>query len=165
MVPSDWNMPDSSDGFRSLWPGQIQGVGMAGYASSHQPISKMFLVYSILMSNFFDSNKPNALNTHNRNVRTKYIALGEALRIRVKKFKQNLPEHYSKSTKIAIVARKFSKIFGGACPRNPLQQFQICSSEKNTLETMWKLCLSPLLKFLATPLPADAWIFFLHFTD
>ena len=33
--------------------------------------------------------------------------------MRVKKFNQNLPENYSKSTKIAITACKFSKIFPG----------------------------------------------------
>ena len=45
------------------------------------------------------------------NVLTKCIIFGEALRIRVKKFKQILPENYTKSTKIAIIAYKFSKSF------------------------------------------------------
>ena len=45
-------------------------------------------------------------------------------------------ENYSKSTKIAIRACAFSKIFsGGACPRNSLEPF-------------------PLLKILATQLSA-----------
>ena len=72
-----------------------------------------------IISNLFDSNKPNALSTHSRiikYVRTKRIIFGEALRIRVKKFKQSSAENYSKSTKIGITACKFSKIFGGATP-------------------------------------------------
>ena len=46
-----------------------------------------------------------------QNVRTKCITrvFGEAHRIRVKKCNQSLRENYSKSTKIAITARKFSK--------------------------------------------------------
>ena len=49
---------------------------------------------------------------------------------------QNLPENYSKRTKIAITARKFLKIFGGSMPSDPLElflllnQFQLCSAEK-----------------------------------
>ena len=39
--------------------------------------------------------------------------------IRVKKFKQNLPENYSKSTKITIVACEFSKFFRGSTPPDP----------------------------------------------
>ena len=51
------------------------------------------------------------------NVRTKWIIFGEALTIKVIKFKQNLPENYSKSTKTAITACKFCLIFFGvACP-------------------------------------------------
>ena len=49
--------------------------------------------------------------------------LGEALRIRGKNFKQNLAENYSKSTKIAITAGKFSKIFRGSMPPNPPSAF------------------------------------------
>ena len=70
---------------------------------------------------------------------------GEALRIRVTKCKQNLPENYSKSTKIVITASKFSKIFGVACPRSPLEPFlflnqlQISSVKKIRSKKMWKL--------------------------
>ena len=59
----------------------------------------------------------------------------EALRIRIKKFRQNLLKNYSKSTKIAITACKFSKISGEHAP-DPLQlflflnQLQICSVAK-----------------------------------
>ena len=55
-------------------------------------------------------------------------------------FKQNLFEIYSKRTKIAITACKFSKIFGGASPRNPLElflflnQLQISSTKKLRLK-------------------------------
>ena len=65
-----------------------------------------------------------------------------------------------KARKRALQHVNFQKFFGGACPRIPLQlflllnQFQISSAEKNTFEKMWKLRPpSPLLKFLATPLP------------
>ena len=64
--------------------------------------------------------------------------IGEALRIRVKKFKHNLTENYSKSTKIAITACKFSKIFRGSVPPDSLElflilnQLQISSAEKKT---------------------------------
>ena len=53
------------------------------------------------------------------NVRTKCIIFGEALRIRVKQFKQNLPENYLNGTKTAITACKFSKIFRGSMPPDP----------------------------------------------
>ena len=71
---------------------------------------------------------------------TKCVILLEALRIGVKKFKQNLLEIYSESTKIAITARKFSKNFRGSMPPDPLgsllflNQLKIGSAEKNTLE-------------------------------
>ena len=70
------------------------------------------------------------------NVWTKCIIFGEALRIRVKQFKQNLPENYSKNTKITITACKFSKIFRGSMPPEPqkpflyLNQLVIGSAEK-----------------------------------
>ena len=60
-----------------------------------------------IISNLFHSNKPYAFSTYIENVRTKCILFGEALRIRVTKFKQNLLENYSKSTKIATTACKF----------------------------------------------------------
>ena len=78
-------------------------------------------------------------------MRTKCIIFGGTLRIRVKKFIQNLPENYSKSTKIAITACKFSNFFRGSLPPDPLKcflflnQLQICST-KNVLEKKWKWC-------------------------
>ena len=48
--------------------------------------------------------------------RTKSIIFGEALKIRGKKYKQNLPENCSKSTLMAITVCKFSKIFRGSMP-------------------------------------------------
>ena len=71
-----------------------------------------------------------------------------------KSFEQNLPENYSKSTKIAITAWKFSKISGGASPGPFLNQLQISSADKNAQEKYVEI--KPpraLLKFLATPLP------------
>ena len=64
----------------------------------------------------------------------------EALRVKVKKIKQSLRGSYSKSSKIAITAHKFSKISGGACPQTPLEiflflnQLQISSAEKIRLK-------------------------------
>ena len=90
-------------------------------------------------------------------MRTKCIIFGEALRIKVKKCKQNLPESYAKGTKIAITACKFLKIL---CPRAPLEHFlfpnhiQISSAEKNTLEKRGNLVPLPFIKFLAAPMPA-----------
>ena len=82
-----------------------------------------------------------------------YRLFGKAFRVRDKIFKQNLPENYSKSTKIAITARKFSNFLVEHTSRTPLElflflnQLQICSAEKNTLEKMWKLCPLPLQNF------------------
>ena len=78
--------------------------------------------FSIISNLFqvFDSNKPYALSKHSRKCANKmHHIFGEALGIRVKKFKQNLPENYSKSTKITVTARESSKIFGKACLRTP----------------------------------------------
>ena len=84
---------------------------------------------------------------------------GVALRIRLKKFHQNLVGNCSKSTKLAIAACKFKKFFRGSMPPDPLEPFlflnqlQISSTEKNTLEKNVKI-MPPLLKFLTTPLSA-----------
>ena len=73
-------------------------------------------------------------------VRTKCIIFGEALKIGGQNYKQNLPENYSKSTKIAITACKFSKFSGEPCPRTLLKPFlflnqlQISSAEKIRLK-------------------------------
>ena len=79
-----------------------------------------------------------------------------------KNFKQNLPENYSKNTKIAITACKFLKFLRGSMPPNPLKiflflnQFQICSVEKKIHLKKYGNIGLPLLKFLATLLgPVD----------
>ena len=78
-------------------------------------------------------------------MRKKCIIFGEALRTRVKKFKQNLAENYSKSTKIAIRACTFLKIFRESMPPNPLETFlflnqlQISSAKKIALEKNVKM--------------------------
>ena len=57
-----------------------------------------------------------------------------------KKFKQNLTKIYSKSTKIAISARKPLKFFRGSMPPDPPRVFLVFQSafnwfcKKNTLE-------------------------------
>ena len=80
---------------------------------------------------------------------------GKALRIRNKIFKQNLAENYSKSTKIAITARTFSKFSGGAYPLKLfllLNQLQICSAEKKIRLKKFGNYAPPLSRLLATPL-------------
>ena len=92
------------------------------------------------------------------NVRTKCIIVGEALKIRGKKFKQNLPEIHSKSTKTASTACTFSNVFRGTCPQTSLvtflllNQLQICSVKKNNALERNVEIMAPALKFLATPL-------------
>ena len=119
--------------------------------------SKMFLMYtnfpSFRTSFIAISLTPSARTS--KTCETKCIIFGEALRIRVKKFKQNLSENHLKSTKITITACKFSKIFRGSMSPNPLEPFlclnelQISSAEKNTLEKSappFKISRSPLRK-------------------
>ena len=90
-------------------------------------------------------------------MQTNCIVFGKALRIKVKQFKHNLPENYSKSTKITITTCKFSKISGGACPRTPLFSFLISFKLVLPKKIRWKkwgnYAPSP-FKFLATLLPA-----------
>ena len=58
------------------------------------------------------------------NKKKKNNIFGEALTVRVKKFKQNLPENDSKSTfKIAITASIFSRNFPAGMPPDPLELF------------------------------------------
>ena len=82
------------------------------------------------------------------NVRTKCVVFGEAHRIRIKSFKQNLRKNYSKNTKITIrpTARKFSKFFRGNMPLDPTRTFLASQSvstlfwrKKNTLEKNVKI--------------------------
>ena len=76
----------------------------------------MFLMYTIF-SQFRTSSIaicPTPYAGIIENVRTKRIIFGEAPSIRVKKFKQNLRENYSKSNKIAITACEFSKLLRGS---------------------------------------------------
>ena len=109
-------MPDSFGGVCSLWPG-------ANPEGSILPLAFFKNVFDgynfFIISNLFDSYKPKARIIIN--VRAKGITFGEALRIWVKKFKHNLPENYLKSTKKAITACKFSKIFRGSMPPDPLE--------------------------------------------
>ena len=105
-----------------------------------------------LISNLFDSDKPSALSTHNRKCANKMHRILRSTQIRVKQFKQNLPENYSKRTRIAITACKFSKFFPGSMLPDPLETFlllnqlQICFAEKILLQKVWKLWLEPPFK-------------------
>ena len=60
-----------------------------------------------------------------------HTLFGKALRIRDKIYKKNWPENYSKSTKIAITVRKFSKISGEAYPPDPPSPFLVSQSASN----------------------------------
>ena len=58
-------MPDSFDGFRSLWPGADPGGRMRGMHPSTSHFQNFFDVYNLsIISNLFDSTY--ALSTHNR---------------------------------------------------------------------------------------------------
>ena len=63
---------------------------------------------------------------------------GEELRIRVKKFEQELRENYSKSTKIAITACKNSKIFWDSMRPDPLEPFLFLNQLELVLPTKKK---------------------------
>ena len=105
---------------------------MRGMHSPTSHFENVFDVYNFsIISNLFHSNKPNAFSTYLENVRTKCIIFGEALRIRVKKFEQNLRENYLESTKITITACKFSKIFRESMPPNALKAFFVSQSASN----------------------------------
>ena len=77
---------------------------------------------------------------------------GEALRIRAKKFKQNLRENFAKSNKIAITACEFSKISEGACPRTPLELLLFLSQLKISLVLPKKIRLKKELEIIS-PIP------------
>ena len=55
-----------------------------------------------IISSHFDSNKSYALSTHKRQCANKMHHHGEALGIRGKSFKQNLPENCSKRAKMTV---------------------------------------------------------------
>ena len=118
---------------------RIQGSRMKSMHPSASHFQKCFRCINFFIINkLFDSNNPYALSTHIQKCASKmyHRLFGKALRIRNKIFKQNLPDNYSKSTKIANAVRKFSKFSGEAYPRTPLElflfpnQLQICSAEK-----------------------------------
>ena len=60
-----------------------------------------------------------------------HTGFGKALKIKVKKCKQNLPEIYLKSTKIAITTSKFSKLFRDGMPADPSRAFLVSQSASN----------------------------------
>ena len=73
---------------------RARGIGYHPPTSHFQKCFGCRLYNFSIISNLFDSNKLHALSTHNQNMRTKCIIFGETLKIKVKKFKQNLPENY-----------------------------------------------------------------------
>ena len=87
---------------------------MRGMHSPTSLFQKCFYKFSVI-SNLFVINLSPWVRII-ENVRTKCIIFGEALKIRVKKVKQYLRENYSKNTKIAATACKFSKISRVTCP-------------------------------------------------
>ena len=98
-----------------------------GRDAAIQPFSNMLLVFYnfSIISNLFDNNKPYPKARIIGNVRTKCIIFGTTLRIRSKKFKQNLPKICSISTKMATTVCKFLKIFRGSMPPYPPKVFFI----------------------------------------
>ena len=88
--------------FVAYGQGQIQGGRMRGMHPQPAIFKYVFDKYNFsIISNLCDNNTPSIIE----NVRIKCIISSvKALRITVKTFKQNLPESYSKSTKIAIMA-------------------------------------------------------------
>ena len=111
---------------------RIKGDKMRGMHPLTSHFQKLFDVHNFLaISNLFDSNKSYVLSTHNRKFEKKSVIFREALRTRVKKFKQNLRENYSKSTKMAITACKFSKIFQGSMPPDPPRAFLVSHLASN----------------------------------
>ena len=108
-------MPGSFDGFCSLWPRADPGGRMRGSLCilPSAIFKNVFDAYNFsIILNLFDSDKPKASIIEN--VRTKCIIFGEVLRIRVKKFKQSLPE---KCSKLQYVI--FQNFPGEAYPRTP----------------------------------------------
>ena len=88
-----------------------------------------------------------------KTVRTKCIIFDEALKVRGQKYKQNLLENCSKSTKMAITVGKFSKTFRGNKPPDPMESLlllkllKINSAGKTTLEKVTKFDAPSLKKF------------------
>ena len=94
---------------------------------------------------------------HNRSCANKRHRIWLSTQIRGQKYEQTLPENCSKSTKMAITVRKFSKNFRGSMPWTLLESFlvpkllKINSAGKNMLEKGTKIGAS-LKKILNTPL-------------
>ena len=126
------------------------GSSMVGWGVCILPsaiFKHAFDVYSFSMiSNLFDCDNLTPQPRISENVRTKCIIFGEALRVRVKKFKQNSPENYSKSTKMAITACtvSFQNLSRRSIPPDLPKAFS-CFSISCTLvcsqkEYAWKNC-------------------------
>ena len=139
--------------------GGYRGVGWGACILSPAIFKHVFDAYNFsIFSNLFDSNKPYALSKDNRRCANKMHIFGEARRIKVEKSKQNLPENYPKSTKIAITACKFLTFFRRSMPPDSPSAFLVSQSAsnfvccKNTLEKNEETVPSPLLKFISSPL-------------
>ena len=152
-------MPYSFDSFCSLWLGTDLGGRMRGMHPLPAIFKVVLNVYNFsIISNLFDSDKPYALSTHNRKCANKMHHILRSTQIRVKQFEQNLPENYSKRTKITIRACKFLKIFRGSMLPDPPWDFLASQSASNLFCRKKYSCKkcgnygSPLLKFLAAPL-------------
>ena len=90
-------------------------------AATFKNISDEYNFSSI--SNLFINDRSYALITHWSKMCK--MLFHEALRNRVKTFRQNLLENYSKTTKLDIIIRfvNFQKLSGRACPRTSLEPF------------------------------------------
>ena len=76
------------------------------------------------------------------NVQTKCIIFGATLRIRGKKFKQNLPKTCLKSTKMAATACKISENFRGSVPPDSPTAFFILNMLQNNSAEKLRLKIS-----------------------
>ena len=89
---------------------------------------------------------------------TKCIIFDEVLKVRGQKYEQTVSENCSKSAKMSITVCKFSKIFRGSMPSDPLESFlllkllEINCREKTELEKVTKFGALFLKKILNTPL-------------
>ena len=122
----------------------------------------MFLINTIFHSFEplrYGNNKPYALSTRNRKCSNKMDHTWEALRNKVKKFKLNLSENYSKSTEIAIPARNFLNFFRGSMPSDPQQNLfcfainsKLISSTIRNSKYSYPIVTSSFLKVTCPPL-------------
>ena len=82
-----------------------------------------------IISNLFDSSDPSALGMHKSKICEQDVScLVKDSELGAKKLHKVCRNDYSKSTKMAITASKFSR---GACPRTPLEPYFVFQYASN----------------------------------